>query len=115
MTLRKAIEKMDKIVLAASSYYKQSYFLEESQLPSLPESVSKELKGLLIEACEETKGVVLLGFYVDGEVFVEAVGDENDFAYDEIGARLYINAFIKNESDFLYSLSLWYKHFCTEK
>jgi len=99
---------MDKRVLAASSFYSKSYFFNDLEFAPLPAGVQKELQTLLVEACEYTGGVMVLGFTLEGEVFLEASGSADDFDYDEIGAKYHVNDIIKSEEEFLQSLSLWY-------
>ncbi|MCL2396660.1 MAG: DUF6145 family protein [Defluviitaleaceae bacterium] len=99
---------MERRILAAASHYKRSYFFNNEEFPGLPVGVQAELRRLLTQACHHTCGVVLLGFYPDGEVFLEASGDETDFDYDEIGAKYHINALVREEAEFLRSLGLWY-------
>jgi len=97
----------DRRVLAAASFYSKSYFFDDSFTP-LPVGVQKELQALLVEACEYTGGMMVLGFTPDGEVFLEATGSADDFDYDEIGAKYHVNDIIRSEEEFLQSLSLWY-------
>ena len=105
---------MEKQILAAASYYKKSCFINTDDFPGLPTGVQAELRQLITEACEYVKGVVLLGFYPDGEIFLETAGDEADFDYDEIGARYFINTLIKEEEALFRSLSLWYIYTTTK-
>lgn len=66
------------------------------------------MQTLLVNACEYTRGVIVLGFTPDGEVFLEASGSSDDFDYDEIGAKYHVNDIIKREEDLFQSLNLWY-------
>ena len=99
---------MEKQVLAAASFYSQSYFFNDIEFASLPQGIQKELQELLVNACEYTRGVMVLGFTPDSEVFLEASGSSDDFDYDEIGAKYHVNDIIKREDEFLQSLNLWY-------
>jgi len=99
---------MDKQVLAAASFYSKSYFFNDLEFVSLPLGVQNEMKALLVEACEYTGGVIMLGFTPDGETFLEATGAPDDFEYDEIGAKYHVNSIVKAEEAFLQSLSMWY-------
>ena len=99
---------MEKQVLAAASFYSKSYYFNDLEFASLPQGVRKELQSLLVEACEYTGGVMMLGFTADGETFLEASSAPDDAGYDEIGAKYHVNSIIKSEEAFLQSLSMWY-------
>ena len=103
---------MERQVLAAASFYSKSYFFNDKVLEFaktfLPQNVQKEVQTLLVNACEYTGGVIVLGFTSDGEVFLEASGSEDDIYYDEIGARYHVNDLVKHENELLQSLNLWY-------
>jgi len=99
---------MEKQVLAAASFYSKSYFFNDLEFGGLPTNVQKEVQTLLAEACEYTGGVMVLGFTLDGETFLEASAAPDDFEYDEIGAKYHVHKVIKDEEVFLQSLSVWY-------
>ena len=101
---------MERQVLAAASFYNKSYFFNDKVLEfaNLPQNVQKEVQTLLVNACEYTGGVMVLGFTPDGEVLLEASGSADDINYDEIGARYHVNDIVKHESELLQSLNLWY-------
>ena len=101
------MENQEKIVIAAASFYKQSYFFNDEFL-GLPRAVKDEIREMLILKAQHICGVVSLGFYSTGEVFLEATGAEDDFGYDEIGAKYAINQLIREEEEFFQSLSSWY-------
>lgn len=94
--------------MAASSFYSKSYFFNDLEFATLPQGVQKDLKDLLVDACEYTGGVMVLGFTADGETFLEATAAPDDFEYDEIGAKYHVNSIIKHQGAFLQSLSVWY-------
>jgi len=99
---------MEKQVLAAASFYSKSYFFNDIEFAGLPQNIQKDLQNILVEACEYTMGVMMLGFTPEGEVFLEASGSADDFDYDEIGAKYHVNDIIKSEEALLQSLNLWY-------
>ena len=101
-------EVMERQVLAAASFYSKSYYFNDMEFAGLPQGIQKEVQMLLTEACEYTGGVMVLGFTPDGEVFLETSGTDNDFDYDEIGAKYHVNDIIKHEETLLRSLNLWY-------
>ncbi|MCL2573530.1 MAG: DUF6145 family protein [Defluviitaleaceae bacterium] len=99
---------MERQVLAAASFYSQSYFFNDLEFASLPRSIQEDIKILLVDSCEYTRGVMALGFTQNGETFLEASHSADDFEYDEIGAKYHVNSIIKQEEEMLQSLSLWY-------
>ena len=99
---------MEKIILAAASFYIKSYYYNFEEFISMPIAVQNELRILLTQTCENTRGIVVFGFYSDGSVFLESIGDESDLNYDEIGAKYHINLVVKKEEEFFKSLSIWF-------
>ena len=98
----------DRHVLAAASFYNKSYFFNDLEFGGLPQNIQKDVQILLVSACEYTGGVIVLGFTSDGEAFLEASANPDDFDYDEIGAKYHVNNILKREETLLQSLTLWY-------
>jgi len=103
---------MTKDIIAAASFYKQSYFFNP-EYDDLPTDVKKELRAVAAVAAEKTRGIVCVGFK-NGHIFMESSGLETDADYDEITARNVIDDTIKNKAEIFTSLSEWYKLFKTE-
>lgn len=101
---------MDKAILLAVSFYKKSYYYN-TEFSGLPESVQDELRIACTIAAEKIRGVLTVGFYEDGAVFVEASGNEADFDYDEIEAQIVVNALIDEKEELFKSVGLWYTVF----
>jgi len=97
----------NRIVLAAASFYKKSYYFN-NDFSSLPTEVQQELRIFLTKTAEYIQGNICLGFYEEGQVFLEASGHEDDFDYDEIAAKYEVNRLIKDKKEFLNSLQLYY-------
>jgi len=104
---------MAKDIVAAASFYKQSYFFSP-EYDELPTEVKKEVRVIAAIAAEKTRGIVCVGF-IDGQVFMESSGLENDSEYDEITARAVIDQTIDEKSEFFKMLSEWYALFMTEE
>lgn len=105
----------DKVVLCSASFYKQNYYFNE-EYNKIPEQIRKELRVIAVCLAEKVRGISMLGFYKDnGDFFVEVSGDDDDFTYDEIGARLEANAAAKDNSELFRALSLWYQAFVLGK
>lgn len=98
---------MKKAILLAASFYKKSYYFNE-EFSGLPESIQKEMRIACAVAAEKIRGIITAGFYEDGTVFIEASGDESDFDYDEIGARLVVDSLIKEKEELIKAMGLWY-------
>lgn len=100
---------MSKTILSAASCYNKKYFIEPNMEKRLPEAVKEELKAIVASMAEKLHCIFTLGFYDNGDVFLEASSDENDFDFDEIGAGLEIERIKREREELLNSLNLWYK------
>lgn len=98
---------------AASCYNKKYYF--NPLLDKLPNKIKEDIKEISICIAEKIHGILAIGFYEDGSVYFEASKEENDFDYDDIGAKLEINRIEREEKELINSLSLWYKLFILKK
>ncbi len=97
----------DKKIMAVTNFYKQKYFIDDDFL-NLPPKVLDEVQILLVTLAEKTHSIVQLGFYDDGEIFLETSAVEGDFSYDEIGSPL-IAKKTENENKELFTmLENWY-------
>jgi len=105
---------MEKTIIVAASFYKRSRYFNEAY-NHLPGQVRDELLAACSLAAESTKGIVTIGFYPDGAVFIETDGAADDFDYDEIGARLLADSLAAEKAELFRSLQLWYAAFCTEE
>ena len=105
---------MDKDMIAAASFYKRARYFNE-RYSGLPTAVRDEVTAMCAVAAESVRGVIALGFYADGTVFVEANGAEDDFNYDEIGARLLIDGLMEEKKEMFRALQLWYAAFMTDE
>lgn len=75
----------------------------------LPPAVKDEIKAFAALAAEKIHCVFVLGFYENGDIYIETKSSENDFDFDEIGAKLEMEKIKKDKSDLFDSLNLWYK------
>jgi len=96
-----------KVLSAASSYNKKYYF--NNEFDKLPETIKSDIKVITICIAEKTHGIFNVGFYNDGSIYFESLGQSDDFNYDEIGAKLEISKLENKEKQLINSLSLWYK------
>lgn len=96
----------DNIIFCVSKYVEKFYFNELYK--DLPTLVKKDLyeKAIMLNKC--IGGIIIIGFYEDGEIFIRTTCEENDFEYDEIFAALNVKEFEKMEREFLNDLSKWY-------
>ncbi len=100
---------MKKDILSAASCYNKKYYINPDMEKSLPPQIREELKAIVASMAEKLHCVFTIGFYENGDVYIETMGEENDFDFDDIGAKLEINKIKREKSEFLGSLSLWYK------
>lgn len=104
---------MEKEILVTASYYKQKYYFNP-QFDAIPAEIRNEVRALCIMVAEKIHGALTIGFYENGDVFLEASGEETDYEYDEIGAQLEIREIKKEKVEMLRSLRLWYLMYQTE-
>ena len=101
---------MEKDVLfAISSYNKKYYFAPIAK--SLPKDIKLEIKKIGVYFVTKLSGAFSFGFYEVGTFFIESTSLENDFYYDEIGAKLEIKKFEEEKKELISSLKLWYTVF----
>lgn len=98
----------DKVILAYASQYKEKYFFND-ELGKLPQAVRNEALMCLIMIVEEAGGVAELGFYPDGEVYVDSYCEEGDLGYDNISAGLLVREMERDHAELLEKLELWYR------
>lgn len=101
----------EKEILCSASYYKHGYYFNEN-FSRLPDAVKRELRVIVSVLAERIKAIAIIGFYKDnGDVYIEAMNQGDDYLYDEIGARLEVNNTEEEYAETFQSLSLWYKTF----
>ena len=105
---------MEKDIVVAASFYKHARFFNE-RYSGIPTAVREELVALCALTAEEVRGVVTMGFYGNGAIFIEADGAADDFDYDEIGARMVIDRVTEEKSELFRALQLWYVAFMTDE
>mgnify|MGYP006894339477 CR=1 FL=1 len=105
--------KMDKKIFISASYYKQRYYANP-EFDDVPVEIRNEMRALCIMLAEKLHGIVSVGFYSNGDIFFEAMAEESDYEYDEIGAHLEIKQIEKEKSKTLKALRLWYLMYKTE-
>ena len=98
----------EKVILAYASQYKEMYYFND-ELGKIPQSVRNEVLMRLIMIVEEAGGVAELGFYPDGEVYVDSYCEEGDLGYDEISGGLLVRETEREHADLLRELELWYR------
>ncbi len=98
---------MNKKIMAATSFYNQKYFFDDSFM-DLPPNILDEIQILLVELSEKIQGIVQLGFYSDGELFLEVSSGDSDFSFDEIGANLQAKEVYRENREFFNMLENWY-------
>ncbi|MDE6357584.1 MAG: hypothetical protein K2L15_03230 [Eubacteriales bacterium] len=101
---------MEKEVLFAISSYNEKYYFNPIT-ESLPKDIKLEIKKIGVYFVTKLKGTFSIGFYEDGNVFIECSALENDFDYDDIGAKLEIERIKKEKKELISSLIIWYKIF----
>lgn len=105
---------MDKEILAAASFEKQKYLLEET-FSSIPQSIQNEIKVICVTMAQRLCCTFLIGFHKTGDVYFEIVKPEGSIDFDEIGAELEILSLKKEKEELLKGLKLWYIVFKTEE
>lgn len=97
---------MEKQVLFAISSYNEKYYFSPIT-KKLPKEIKLDIKKIGIYFVNKLKGIFTIGFYENGDIFIESSSLENDFEYDELGAKLEIERIKQEKKDLLSSLILW--------
>ena len=97
-----------KKIIAAASFYKQGYSFNP-EFDDLPEIIKKDIRIICTCLAQKLHGVFSMGFAgEDGSVFFEAHGEEPDYDFDEIGAKLEIDKLKTDEKELIKALGIWY-------
>lgn len=105
---------MEKTALASASSYNQKYYLNP-EFDNLPINIKTELKRICVPLAEKLHCIFTIGFYTNGEIYIETQAYETDINYDEIGSQLEIKNLQKHEQKLFKSLELWYIIYKTPK
>ena len=97
---------MEKHILISVSPYVQKYYINELY-KDLPKDIKETLRAKLGVIAEKTNAIITLGFYENGEIFMEQRYEDLSF-YDEIGAELRIKKFQQDEVELLKAVKMWY-------
>ncbi len=98
----------EKVILAYASQYKEKYFFND-ELGKLPQAVRNEALMCLIMIVEEAGGVAEMGFYSDGEIYVDSYCEEGDLGYDAVSGGLLVREVERDHAELLEQLELWYR------
>ncbi|WP_250278819.1 DUF6145 family protein [[Clostridium] colinum] len=101
---------MDKNIIFATSSYNQKFYFDKIA-ETLPSDIKNNIKEIGIYFVNKVGGIFTLGFYNDGDFFMEYSFSEDDFLCDEIGAKLEIEKIKRENKNLISSLTLWYKIF----
>ena len=107
----------EKNIIAAASYANKKYFFDAESCAEIPGGVRKELETLCKSAAELIQGVFSVAYMQkSGEIiFAADSDDDNEIDFDEIGARLITDKFVKENSELIKSLQLWHALYKTEQ
>ncbi len=101
---------LDKVVLCASSAYKQKYYFNRD-FNALPDSIKEELKIMCVLFTEDVGGILTLEFDEEGNLMLNVTSEEGDVLFDEIGSVLKIKEIRQKKAELLESLELFYRVF----
>lgn len=100
----------EKIVLCGSSSYEKKFYINQD-FEALPQGIKEELKIMCVLFTEEVGGVLTLVFDDNGNLNLEAIAEEEDLLYDEIGSGLKIKEIQRTKTELMEALELFYKVF----
>lgn len=106
MAIRIKERNMEKHTLLSVSPYVHKYYLNEIY-KDLPNDVIEILRAKLGVIAEKTNSIITIGFYENGEIFMEE-HSQDPTCYDDIGAALEIKKFQAEEVETLKSIKMWY-------
>ncbi len=105
---------MKKQILAVASYEKQKYFIEP-KFQILPEEIQKEIKIMCVLTAQKLCCTFLIGFEKQGDIYFEAIKEQQNIDFDDIGAELEIKKIQSEKEQLLKALKLWYIIYFTEE
>lgn len=100
----------DKLILAAASTYDKTFYFNED-FNQLPQSVKDDLKILCVKHTADVGGIITLFFDEEGTLGIEAIADEEDILYDEIGSHLKIKQMQREHKELFEALETFFKVF----
>ena len=103
---------MEKDILLSVSPYVQKYYFNE-KYQDIPVGIKEELLAKISVIAEKVNCIISIGFYENGEIFIEERHEDPIF-YDDIGAALEIKEMQTKEAELLKSLKMWYVIYRTE-
>lgn len=99
---------MEKEVLVSASFYNKKYYIND-MFDKLSMSIKQELKEICLKYVEQFKCIIIIGFYEDGEIYIETnVSEENEFNFMEIDAKLAIKKIEDNNKELFEGLRKYY-------
>lgn len=98
---------MEKIVIAAASFYNQKYYFNPD-FNELPPELRSQIREEIVLAAQESKGVFSVGFYTGGEMFLETGGAPEDLNYDEIEGKLQVRKLEQTLGESVRKIMLWH-------
>ncbi|OOB80372.1 MAG: hypothetical protein BEN19_05235 [Epulopiscium sp. Nuni2H_MBin003] len=98
-----------EVIIGVNQQTRKVYF--NPKFMDIPKSIKEELQDKIIKLAEETKGIVLVSFYNNGNVYIE----QQDAFADEIAVDMAINNFINNNRQLINSLKTWYLMYRTRE
>lgn len=104
---------MEKQIFISASYYKQKYYANP-QYGGLPAEIRNEMRILCVSLAEKLHGIATLGFYSNGDVFLDVTPEEGDHEHDEIGAQLEIKEVAEENAETFKKMKLWYLMYQTK-
>lgn len=104
---------MEKQLVICASPYEHKYFFEE-KFEDIPTSIKEELIEAIAAIAEKVNGIISLGFYDNGNIYIEQTATD-DVLVDDIGSALEIKRFQSERKELLKSLKMWYMIYRTQQ
>ena len=98
------------VILAVSNSYDKLYYFNED-FDALPEAIQKEIQIMMVMHPEEVGGMLIMGFDVDGQLFIKSKVKDFDGYHDEIGSHLKIKQYLIEKEELFDALQEFYNCF----
>ena len=95
-------------IFAISNSYSKKFFINPIY-DKIPKQVKDEIQILCVTYTVDVGGILVMFFDDDDKLVFESIKENDDFSYDEIGARYKLNQIERKQTELISQLEKYYK------